>query len=195
VAAQYQSIEIEGQTFSVVRVVEQELQDGGTAMDVLLRLSPQDRDMLRTLLHEAHRNAAPGRAPTWQIRREGRDPTPITVMSGRFHWWSRHKDDDGTIYYKQIVQMLPMTAPVSGPGDLGLTLLLDHEVLTTMVEWLAERFELLADELLKVGSITEQVHASLTGEWADHVLEDDARVNAIMWATRRVKDAEECLSE
>jgi hypothetical protein len=76
-------------------------------------------------------------------------------MSGRFHWWSRHKDDDGTIYYKQIVQMLPMTAPVLGPSELGLTLLLDHEVLTTMVEWLAERFELLADELLKVGSITE----------------------------------------
>jgi hypothetical protein len=192
VSTHYQTIDIQGQTFPVSRAVEEEHPNGGTVIVALLRLSPQQRDVLHLLIRRAHLSAESSGRVTVQIQRQGIDANPITVQMGGYNWWSRHDDRD-TIYYKQIVRLLPMAAPVMEMGRSRLTLLEDHAALSEMVIRQTKRFELLADELLKSGTISQQVHASLTGEWIKDVLPDAERNEEVGWTTRRVADAEEYL--
>lgn len=184
----YQTIEIEGQPFHVIAEKEEEVDDGTVVM-VVIRLTLQERDKFRRLWQQAQQNAVPNGVAVFHVCRIGVDPQPIEFLQGNYNWWSVH-EEAGETYYKQVVRLLPPTQIPNAANDPGLTLRLDHEVLGDVVSDLAERFELLVDELAKSGAITPQMQSALTGEALRDVLTDQGRLEEIRWRHRRVADAE-----
>jgi len=124
------------------------------------------------------------------VRRIGLDAAPSVATAGGHNYWSRHEGGE-TIYYKQILRLLPASTPLTSEG--GLALSTDQVSLTDMLVALAERFETLVDDLARTHAITSELHGKLIGDFAGHIMQDTERLGDIQWQPRRVGDAEEQL--
>ena len=103
-AKAFPSLQIEGETFAVLRNTETDRGDGGVIAHVLLRLSPEEFETFHSLIK-------PG---TVQILRQGVDDEPVERRFGRVASWSRHEEDSQT-YYKQVVNFYDLETIKQGP--------------------------------------------------------------------------------
>jgi hypothetical protein len=179
VIPEFNILEIEGDEFAVLNYTENDLREDDVVMFVLLRLSQDRFAQLQSLFkHEpAH------------IRRIGVDAKPITVTYGGSLYWSKH-EEDGAIYYKHIVTLIPVGSPVeSMTNSLGAAIQTSQTPFINMVLALSARFEALLDELTSHDLISSEKRGELLGEnWVE--LLDQVRIEEIKSLTRRIDDAE-----
>ena len=174
-AKQFDTLEIEGNRFQVIRSVE-ELHDDVIGLYALLHLSQEDFDKFHRLLLK------PG---PFQVRRLGIDESPIVRRSGGALYWSAHHEGSLKIY-KQIVRFFPTDFPgskfVIAPGQ-------EHFNQSRMLVALSARFEALVGMLVDNGQLSRENGESLISEeWG--VLINEEREASIRSQLTEVKDAE-----
>lgn len=175
-AKPFDSLRIEGNTFTVLRNAETTTSGGEVGIHVLLRLSPEEFATFLPLLK-------PGPV---QILRVGVDENPVERRFGAIIDWSYHKDDSGD-YYKQAVNFYDVEL---SPSGLDLARGQEHRALSEMVVALTVRFHALLDALVDGGLINaEQATTIRQEQWRDLA---DEHHRYMIWAqTNKVEDAEE----
>ena len=174
-AKQFDTLEIEGNRFQVIRSVEK-LHDDVIGLYALLHLSQEDFDKFHSLLLK------PG---PFQVRRLGIDENPIVRRFGGALYWSAHHEGPLKIY-KQIVRFFPTDFPgskfVVAPGQ-------EHFNQSRMLVALSARFEALVGMLVDNGQLSRENGESLISEeWG--VLINEEREASIRSQLTEVKDAE-----
>lgn len=175
-APQFDQLEIEGHTFTVIRNAERlHVEDNVVCLNILLRLSPEEFQDFQGL-----RRLGP-----IEIRRIGIDNTPIVRRFGGALYWSSHEGGAGK-YFKQIVRFLPSDFPLGGYSFASGQ---EQHAQSQMILALSARFESLVKTLVESGHVgQESGKALISDEWRNLV--DDDR--AVMMASKleEVTDAD-----
>ena len=173
---QFEQLEIEGYTFTVVRNSESLYsKDSVICLNILLRLSPEEFQAFQSL-----RRLGP-----ITIRRVGIDDSPIVRRFGGALYWSSHEDGSER-FYKQIARFFPADFPLSG---FSIASGQEQQAQSQMILALSARFEALVKALVENGHVSQEIGEALkSDEWRKLI--DDER--AVMMASRlsEVNDAD-----
>ena len=170
----FEALEIEGQSFSVIRNTET-FDDDVVGIHVLLGLSSDE-------FHCFHRLVKPGPI---QIRRMGIDETPIDQRFGGALYWSLDKERS-PLTYKQIVNIYPADYP---PSRWAIAAEHEQRALATMVLDLSARYEALLALLVDSGTLTQENAEMLKQAPWDELLDSD-RQTMVRSRLREIDDAE-----
>ena len=176
-AKTFTSLQIEGETFTVLKNSERTDADDNIVAEVLLRLSPEEFVTLWDIVSERD---------TMNILREGVDKNPIERCFGKPASWSRH-EESGQSYYRQLVTLYNTDVPVT-KGIIASAQ--EHRALSEMVVALTVRFEALLETLEGNGQVNEDQATRIRQEqWKELA---DIRRKTMIWAQLyEVDDAEE----
>ena len=169
----FESLEIEGRTFDVIRNTEQVHSDDVIGIYVLLRLTTEEFQEFQSLLRLTQVN----------IRRMGIDASPIVRRYGGALYWSSHEDGSER-FYKQIVRFFPVD-----PNERGMAMQIEQMAQSRMLVALSARYEALVKTLVDNGQITQEIAQTLISEdWKGLI--SDEREDMIRSKLSEVSDAE-----
>ena len=175
-APQFEQLEIEGHTFTVIRNSERLYsKDSVIGLDILLRLSPEEFQTFQSL-----RRLGP-----IIIRRVGIDESPIVRRFGGALYWSSHEGGSER-FYKQIARFFPAEFPLSGYSIASGQ---EQDAQSQMILALSARLEALVKTLVANGQVSQEIgEALISDEWRKLI--DDER--AVMMASKlsEVNDAD-----
>ena len=171
----FESLEIEGHTFNVIRNTEQLHHDGVMGLYILLRLSPEEFQEFQSLLRLSRIN----------IRRIGIDETPIVRRFGGALYWSSHEEGSQR-FYKQIARFFPVDPE---PRSARNSLMNGQMAQSRMLVALSARYEALVKILVDNGQLTQENRDALMSEdWRELI--SDEREAMIRSKLTEVPDAE-----
>ena len=170
----FESLEIEGHMFNVIRNTEQ-LHDDVIGLYILLRLSPEEFQEFQSLLRLSRIN----------IRRIGIDEIPIVRRFGVALYWSSHEEGSQR-FYKQIARFFPVDPE---PGRTGISLMNDQMAQSQMLVALSARYEALVKILVDNGQLTQENRDALMSEDWKELISDEREV-MIRSKLTEVRDAE-----
>ena len=171
----FESLEIEGHTFNVIRNTEQLHDDDVIGLYILLRLSPEEFQEFQSLLRLSRIN----------IRRIGIDEIPIVRRFGGALYWSSHEEGSQR-FYKQIARFFPVDPE---PGRTGISLMNDQMAQSQMLVALSARYEALVKILVDNGQLTQENRDALMSEDWKELISDEREV-MIRSKLTAVRDAE-----
>lgn len=171
----FESLEIEGRTFNVIRNTEQVHSDDVIGIYVLLRLTTEEFQEFQSLLRLSQVN----------IRRMGIDASPIVRRYGGALYWSSH-EDGAERFYKQIVRLFPVD-PQS--NRRGMAMQIEQMAQSRMLVALSARYEALVKTLMDNGQITQESAQTLMSEDWKRLISDE-REDIIRSKLTEVRDAE-----
>ena len=161
-ATPFESLEIEGHTFTVIKNSETLHDDDVVGLNILLRLSPEEFQEFQSMLTLSQIN----------IKRIGIDESPIVRRFGGALYWSSHQDGSQN-FYKQIARFYP-TEPEPRPFNIAS----GHEQLaqSRMILALSTRYEALVKLLVENGQITKESGEALMAEEWKGLIDDERKV-------------------
>ena len=174
-AIPFESLEIEGHTFTVIRNTEELHKDDEIGLYVLLRLSPEEFLEFQRLL----------RLPQINIRRIGIDKSPLVRRFGGALYWSSHQEGSQRLY-KQIARFFPVDPE---PSRVGLSLQIEQMAQSRMVLSLYARYEALVNILVEKGQLTQLDGETLMSEDWKELISNEREV-MIRSKFTEVRDAE-----
>ena len=171
----FESLEIEGRTFDVIRNTEKLHDDDVIGLYVLLRLLAEEFRDFQSLLRLSRIN----------IRRKGIDDSPIVRRFGGALYWSSHEEGSQR-FYKQIARFFPVDPEPSGKR---ISLMNEQIAQSRMLMALSARFEALVKVFVENGQLTQESGDSLLSEnWKELI--SDERAIMIHSHLTEVNDAE-----
>ncbi len=174
-APQFEQLEIEGHTFTVIRNAEELFENNVICLNILLRLSPDEFQTFQSLRR-------PGPITT---RRVGIDENRIVRRFGGALYWSSHKDGPAR-FYKQIARFFPSDYP---PGRYSFASGQEQHAQSQMILALTARFEALLDTLVENGHVNQETGETLgSDEWRKLV--DDEQAVMMTSKLSEVNDAD-----
>ena len=175
-APQFEQLEIEGYTFTVIRNSESWYsKDSVICLNILLRLSPEEFQTFQSLQ----------RLGPITIRRAGIDESSIVRRFGGALYWSSHEDGSERVY-KQIARFFPVDFPL---GGYSIASGQEQQAQSQMILALSARFEALVKALVENGHVSQEIVEALKSDKWRKLIDDE---RAVMMASTlsEVKDAD-----
>ena len=161
-AIPFESLEVEGHTFTVIGNSETLHDDDVIGLNILLRLSPEEFREFQSLLRLSQIN----------IRRIGIDESPIVRRFGGALYWSSHQEGSQR-FYKQIARFYPVDPQ---PGRAGISLMNEQKAQSRMLMALSARYEALVKILVENGQLTQENGEALMSEDWKELISDEREV-------------------
>ncbi len=171
----FNSLEIDGCRFRVLRNTEDLVRDGVKREDILLRLSLEEFKEVQDLLNR----------DTVTIRRVGIDDDPVIRRFGGALYWSLHQEGSQE-FYKQIVRLFPSDYP---PSKVVLASGQQQIAQSRMILNLLASYESLLELLAENGQIRREDAESLLSKGLRELVGQE-RAMMIFSKLTEVQDAE-----